>query len=68
MSVEENVSACKPPHQSALPDKLGENDSLEDGGEDADVADEDADHHGGEAEDEGEVDEEAGGLAGLNLF
>ena len=47
------------------PDQLGEDDRLEDGGEDADVADEHADHHGREAKDEGEVDKEASGLAGL---
>ena len=58
----------KSPICLAAPDELGEDDGLEDGGEDADVADEDADHHGGEAEDEGEVDKEAGRLAGLNLF
>ena len=66
MSGQENVTKNQP-HSSSLPDKLGQDNSLENGGEDADVADEDADHHGGEAEDEGEVDEETGGLAGLNF-
>ena len=50
---------------NVLPDESGEDEGLADGGDDPDVADEDADLHGGEVEDEGEVDEEAGGLAGL---
>lgn len=43
-----------------IPDQLGEDDGLEDGGENAHVADEEPDHHGGEAQNEGEVDKEAG--------